>query len=131
MLPLPRCDGIGKERLLSNRILAVLTLALAATAAGFGLTVAGDKDKKEQAYDPAMMVAWQKAMTPGDHHAHFNSWVGEWKTTMTIWSEPGAEPMVTQGKASFEFEVRRAVSRPKERGHRDGNAARGNRYQRL
>ena len=49
----------------------------------------------------AMMAAWQKAMTPGEQHArlaeHFE---GTWDTKMSLWMEPGAEPMVSTGTST-------------------------------
>ena len=49
----------------------------------------------------AMMVAWEKAMTPGEQHArlaeHFE---GTWDTKMSLWMEPGAEPMVSTGTST-------------------------------
>lgn len=51
----------------------------------------------------AMMAAWQKAATPGAQHAqlaeHFQ---GAWTTRMSIWMEPGAEPVTETGTATFE-----------------------------
>ncbi len=50
----------------------------------------------------AMMAAWQKAATPGAQHAqlaeHFQ---GAWTTRMSIWMEPGAEPVTETGTATF------------------------------
>ena len=49
----------------------------------------------------AMMAAWEKAMTPGEQHArlaeHFE---GTWDTKMSLWMEPGAEPMVSTGTST-------------------------------
>ena len=49
----------------------------------------------------AMMAAWEKAMTPGEQHArlaeHFE---GTWDTRMSLWMEPGAEPMVSTGTST-------------------------------
>ena len=49
----------------------------------------------------AMMAAWEKAMTPGEQHArlaeHFE---GIWDTRMSLWMEPGAEPMVSTGTST-------------------------------
>lgn len=45
----------------------------------------------------AMMEAWQKAATPGDEHATIAKAAGTWKATVTSWTEPGSEPMVTEG----------------------------------
>ena len=49
----------------------------------------------------AMMAAWEKAMTPGEQHTrlaeHFE---GTWDTRMSLWMEPGAEPMVSTGTST-------------------------------
>ena len=76
---------------------AVVAMALGILAAA---SLAGEKEG-EQAYDPAMMEAWQKAMTPGKHHAHFDGLVGDWTTKVTVWNTPEADPVVTEGTAVY------------------------------
>ncbi|MGH9382438.1 MAG: DUF1579 domain-containing protein [Thermoanaerobaculia bacterium] len=46
----------------------------------------------------AMMEAYMKAGTPGEPHAWLAKSAGSWKTTNTMWMEPGAEPMTSAGK---------------------------------
>lgn len=46
----------------------------------------------------AMMEAHMKAGTPGEPHARLAKSAGSWKTTSTMWMEPGAEPMPSEGK---------------------------------
>ena len=43
------------------------------------------------------------ASAVGSHHEHMVRMVGEFDTTMTVWSGPGSEPMVSQGKAINEM----------------------------
>lgn len=47
----------------------------------------------------AMMEAYTEAGTPGEPHAWLAESAGSWKTTNTMWMEPGAEPMTSEGKA--------------------------------
>ena len=78
---------------------ALLSILLCAPAA-----FAQDAATAEPAMSPeeqAMMAAWEKAMTPGEQHArlaeHFE---GTWDTKMSLWMEPGAEPMVSTGTST-------------------------------
>ena len=78
---------------------ALLSILLCAPAA-----FAQDAATAEPAMSPeeqAMMAAWEKAMTPGEQHArlaeHFE---GIWDTRMSLWMEPGAEPMVSTGTST-------------------------------
>lgn len=49
-----------------------------------------------QEYDEAaMMAAYEKAMTPGEHHARLAQLEGTWAMTVSQWMQPGAEPTVT------------------------------------
>ncbi len=48
----------------------------------------------------AMMKAWQASMTPGPEHAEMAKMAGEFKMTVTSYSEPGAKPDVSTGTAS-------------------------------
>lgn len=78
---------------------ALLSVLLCTPAA-----FAQDPAHAEHAMSPevqAMMAAWEKAMTPGEQHArlaeHFE---GTWDTKMSLWMEPGAEPMVSTGTST-------------------------------
>jgi hypothetical protein len=56
------------------------------------------KESKEMSMNPEdMMLAMQKASTPGEKHTHLNPLVGTWKTTTKWWSHPGVTPEVTKG----------------------------------
>lgn len=49
-----------------------------------------------QEYDEtAIMAAYEKAMTPGEHHAKLAQLEGNWAMTVTVWMQPGAEPTVS------------------------------------
>lgn len=41
--------------------------------------------------------AWVRAMTPGQPHARLADRAGEWTAVVTIWQEPGAEPITVKG----------------------------------
>ncbi len=81
----------------SERILRY-AFALAVTATAFALAPAMIRAfaPQDDAIDP-MMQKWMEAGTPGPHHAHLEKFVGTWQTAATFWSEPGTEPMVTEG----------------------------------
>lgn len=42
------------------------------------------------------------AMSPGEHHAEMEGLVGEWKATVKIWQAPGTEPVVSEGRTTYE-----------------------------
>ena len=91
----------------SCRLFVALVTVLAAACLVASVSFAGkDKDKKEAGhheYDAEKMAAWQKTMSPGSHHKHLKNLVGEWHTKVSMWQEPGAEAMVTEGKATCEM----------------------------
>lgn len=49
-----------------------------------------------------MMAMWEKMAKPGEKHRVLDSLVGDWKSTTQILM-PGAEPMLSNGTASFEW----------------------------
>ena len=78
---------------------ALLVLLL---ISGSGSTAqAGEAD--QAAADPdmaAMMAAFEKAGSPGEHHAHLADTVGEWTVAAKIWMAPGAPPTEATGTAT-------------------------------
>ena len=48
-----------------------------------------------------MMAKWKALNAKGSAHKHFESMVGTWTTETRMWMVPGAEPMVSAGKAHF------------------------------
>ncbi|MGE5432143.1 MAG: DUF1579 domain-containing protein [Syntrophomonadaceae bacterium] len=44
-----------------------------------------------------MMKAWQEYMTPGQMHQMLAKEVGEWKTEISMWMDPGQEPTKAEG----------------------------------
>ncbi len=65
-------------------------------ALALSLSLAAAYPALAQEYDEtAVMAAYEKAMTPGEHHAKLAELVGTWAMTVTQWMQPGAEPSVT------------------------------------
>jgi hypothetical protein len=45
-----------------------------------------------------------EAIAPGPHHKAFEKRVGDWDAVIKLWAAgPGAEPMVSEGKSSYEL----------------------------
>lgn len=82
----------------SFRFFAALTVALLST-----LAVAQQGEDAAEGMSPeqaAMMEAWTEAMTPGPEHERLAETVGDWKATVKMWMEPGAEPNVSESTVS-------------------------------
>ena len=47
--------------------------------------------------------AWMEYMTPGVMHEMMAKSVGDWKTVSKFWTDPQAEPMVSEGTAKMEM----------------------------
>ena len=45
------------------------------------------------------MNAWMALASPGVHHQHLARYVGKWTSEVSMWMEPGGEPMVDQAEA--------------------------------
>ncbi|HEX9735467.1 MAG TPA: DUF1579 domain-containing protein [Thermoanaerobaculia bacterium] len=82
---------------MNRRILFVLLTLLLYC----GLAVADDQEMdaapEMTPEQQAGMEAMMKAATPGEHHEHMNHLVGNWTYDITMWMEPGAPPMKSQG----------------------------------
>lgn len=78
---------------------ATLVLALAASI----LAVPPVSAQEEDGEMAAMMEAYEKAGTPGEHHEHLGRMVGEWDAEVRMYMEPGAEPAVTQAASTVEW----------------------------
>lgn len=92
-------------------------VTLAALVAAFTLLAADKKPEKKaapagekkqemkheashetmSAEDKAMMDAWMKASTPGDHHKKLAGLEGTWNTNVKMWMKPGAPPEESTG----------------------------------
>lgn len=77
---------------------------LIAGVVGFFASVAPAQDQAPPDA-AAMMEAYAQATQPGAHHKKLEPFVGEWRTTTRAWVAPGAEPMVTEGKARKSWDL--------------------------
>jgi len=72
---------------------------------GTSVVFAADKEKEKttgkDAKAAAEMEAWMKAATPGENHKHLDYFVGDWKTSNTMWMD-GSETK-TEGTAHMEW----------------------------
>lgn len=87
----------------SRRRAVTAALAVAVLCFAWGAWGQEEPPAPEQEMTPEMaaeMAAWQKAMTPGPQHEALAAMAGEWDLEVTMWMEPGAEPMKTKATAS-------------------------------
>lgn len=57
-------------------------------------------DGAKGAYDPAAeMQKWMELSKPSAEHQTLKPMLGEWKTTVRHWMQPGQEPLVSTGKS--------------------------------
>lgn len=47
-----------------------------------------------------VQTAWHQAATPGDAHQALAPFVGNWKTKVTMWMNPNAQPNVSTGQSA-------------------------------
>jgi len=70
-------------------------------ALALSLSLAAAYPALAQEYDEtAIMAAYEKAMTPGEHHAKLALLEGNWAMTVTVWMQPGAEPTVSTANST-------------------------------
>jgi hypothetical protein len=50
--------------------------------------------------NPEFMADWMASQTPGAEHEHLAASAGQWKVDATMWMDPKAPPMESQGVAS-------------------------------
>jgi len=83
----------------------VCVLVLAVFVAGAGLAQDNQKagEKKAASPSPEEMAAWQKAATPGPHHAHFKDLAGAWNAECKYWMQPGTDPQVEKMKTEYKL----------------------------
>ncbi len=88
-----------KTELVSSVLCVVLAALLCGAAqASDPQAPAGEVGSDEA----AIMEAWKKVATPGDHHAHMAKAVGDWTFKGTFWMAPGAPPTKSTGTATIE-----------------------------
>ena len=60
-------------------------------------TKASEEKPAMSAEEQAQMNAWQKAMTPGEHHKALDPMVGTFNAKVKMWMKPGAPPEESAG----------------------------------
>ncbi len=81
----------------NRRIVAIACLAVVVAC---GLALAAGEKPKAPAAPPQMtpeMKAMMEAGTPNEHHKHMAIGVGTWKAKTSMWMQPGAPPMTSEG----------------------------------
>ena len=76
---------------------------LAALAVPFAVQAQDGEGSAPDAEAAAMMEAYEQAGTPGEHHQALDRMAGEWEAEVRFWSDPDAEPMVTQATSTVEW----------------------------
>ena len=79
------------------------TLLAVIVAFGCILPISAQEPEPSESEDAAMMEAYARAGTPGEHHAVLDRMVGEWDAEVRFWSDPDAEPMVTRATSEIEW----------------------------
>ena len=75
-----------------NRLKQTVNLTLLAILVALPLVAWAGDDAAEE--------AWMQAMAPGDPHTDLATQAGEWSYIVTLWREPGAEPISLEGVAT-------------------------------
>lgn len=71
----------------------VVALAAIACAGPYQAALAQEAPAVDQ---QAAIAAWEKASTPGEHHAFFAKHAGKWEVSGNMWMAPGGEPMPSE-----------------------------------
>jgi hypothetical protein len=82
-------------------VAAIAAVAAVALCVAWG--VRAQEEPPAEAMSPEMaaeMAAWQEAMTPGPQHQRLAAMAGEWNLDLTMWMEPGTEPMKSVASAT-------------------------------
>lgn len=72
-------------------------LAALLAVAGLGWPVSASAQESGDAEMAAMMEAYEKAGTPGEHHEVLGRMVGEWNLEVRMYIDPSGEPEVSTG----------------------------------
>ena len=101
--------------------LLVCALLTAAALLVAGSTPAEEKKKAAPAIDEkAMMEAYMKAGTPGEHHKKLEPLVGSWEFTCKMWMDPSKPPSESKGTAEHVWVMDRRFVYEKVKGNFDG-----------
>ena len=87
--------------------------------------VALGADKKAEVSPEERMKRIEAACKPGPAHKALGALVGDWSTEIKMWSEPGAEPMVSKGTAKVEWVLNGKFVREEFQGEVMGQPFRG------
>lgn len=87
---------------MNHRVTSCLAV-LAALAVPFAVQAQEGEGSAPDAEMAAMMEAYEQAGTPGEHHQALDRMAGEWDAEVRFWSDPDAEPMVTQATSTIEW----------------------------
>lgn len=84
--------------------LAALSLAfVTSTYPAFAQENKGNKAPEAPPMEQAMMEAWEKAATPGEHHKLLARGAGRWTTSQKMWMMPGQPPTESTGTMQGEM----------------------------
>ncbi|MBB1061318.1 DUF1579 family protein [Marilutibacter spongiae] len=79
----------------------VLACTLALASPLYAQDAPGDPMAAMSPEQQAMMVAWEKASTPGPEHARLaEQFVGRWNARQTVWMTPDAPPATATARAT-------------------------------
>ncbi len=88
----------------AGRSLAPLEATLVVLfAVAFSPNAAMAQELPDQADLEAKLAESLVLATPGSEHARFERMVGEWDTLLTLWPQPGAEPIVVDATTESEL----------------------------
>lgn len=62
--------------------------------------MAQDKAEEQPGADAETMAAYMEMAKPGPEHQRLADLAGDWKQSLKIWHEPGAEPVLMEGKVT-------------------------------
>lgn len=80
-----------------------LVVAVGLTTVSICFAQEGTGEYEMSAEQQAEMAAWAQLAEPGEHHEHLQAYEGKWKTQITMWMTPGAEPMQVESEAEAKW----------------------------
>lgn len=89
--------------MIESRTLCVTTCVAAALWLAMTPTASGQDEPQMSEEAMAEMQAWMELAEPGEHHEHLAPYVGKWKSEITMWMEPGGEPMTQSAESEARF----------------------------
>lgn len=87
----------------TGRILFGLVIVLFIAGVAVGISTAQKEGEMSPAEQAEYMKKFQEAVAPGAHHSHLKDMVGDWNAEIRQYMAPGAEPLVSQGEATYEL----------------------------